>query len=95
MELRARTGVTPITNWRFRFLEQLGQYLLLTYLQYFTFLFFPITGMPVIALLLNRYDLYWAMSGTFYRYRDGGFINVHTTVLFRIVQLSPQAVPGP
>ena len=26
--------------------------------------------------LLNRYDLYWARSGTFYRYGDGGFINV-------------------
>ena len=28
--------------------------------------------------LLNRYDLYWARSGTFYRYGDGGFINVCT-----------------
>ena len=25
---------------------------------------------------LNRYDLYWATEGTFYRYGDGGFMNV-------------------
>ena len=42
---------------------------LLTYLQYS--LFFRTS-------LLNRYDLYWAKSGTFYRYGDGGFINVCT-----------------
>ena len=42
---------------------------LLTYLKYFLFLF---------TSLLNRYDLYWARSGTFNRYGDGGFINVRT-----------------
>ena len=26
--------------------------------------------------LLNRYDLFWAGSGIFYRYGDGGFVNV-------------------
>ena len=41
---------------------------LLTYLHYHCFLF--------SHNLLNRYDLYWARSGTFYRYGDGGFINV-------------------
>ena len=38
----------------------------LTYLQFF------------FLNLLNRYDLYWAKSGTFNRYGDGGFINVRT-----------------
>ena len=41
---------------------------LLMYLQHYYFLF--------SHNLLNRYDLYWAKSGTFYRYGDGGFINV-------------------
>ena len=27
-------------------------------------------------IFLNRFDLYYAKSGTFYRYGDGGFINV-------------------
>ena len=39
-----------------------------TYLQKFSFLF-PHD-------ILNRYDLYWAKTGTFFRYGDGGFINV-------------------
>jgi hypothetical protein len=43
---------------------------LLEYLQYFCFHF--------SHNLLNRYDLYWAKSGTFYRDGDGGFVNVRT-----------------
>ena len=43
---------------------------LLSYLQDFCFLF--------SHDLLNRYDIIWARSGTFYRYGDGGFINVRT-----------------
>jgi hypothetical protein len=49
---------------------------LLTYLQYF--LFFLIT-------LLNRYELYWARNGTFYRYGDGGSINVRSTLSFKSI----------
>ena len=30
--------------------------------------------------LLNRYVLFWARSGTFYRYGDGGFMNVCTPI---------------
>ena len=41
--------------------------LLLTYLQYL---------ISFSHNILNRYDLYWAKSGIFYRYGDGGFINV-------------------
>ena len=41
-----------------------------TYLQYFLFYF--------SHNLLYRYDLYWARSGTFYRYGNGGFINACT-----------------
>ena len=44
---------------------------LLTFLQYFLFFLTP--------LLIYRYDLYWAKSGKFYRYGDGGFINVRTS----------------
>ena len=65
MELTAQTTATPITNYRFRLVEQLGQYVL-PILNYFP------------HNLLNRYDLYWAKSGTFNRYGDGGFINVRT-----------------
>ena len=36
--------------------------------------------------LLNRYDLYWAKSGTFYRYGDGGFINVRTPSFKSVTQ---------
>ena len=65
MELKARTGVTRIMNWGFHLVEQLGQYF---------------TNVSSIFFShshdLNRYDLYWAKSGTFYRYGDGGFINV-------------------
>jgi hypothetical protein len=43
---------------------------LLEYLQYFCF--------PFSHNLLNRFDLYWAKSGTFNRDGDGGFINVRT-----------------
>ena len=32
-----------------------------------------------LTFLLNRFDLYYAKSGTFYRYGDGGFINVRIT----------------
>ena len=48
-----------------------GSVLFQTYLCFLSlfFLSFPYN-------LLNRYDLYWARSGTFYRYEDGGFINV-------------------
>ena len=38
-----------------------------------------------LITLLNRYDLYFAKSGTFYRYGDGGFINVRITPSFRPV----------
>jgi hypothetical protein len=44
---------------------------LLEYLQYFCFPFSHTN-------LLNRFDLYWAKSGTFNRNGDGGFINVRT-----------------
>ena len=35
--------------------------------------------------LLNRYDLYWAKSGSFNRYGDGGYINVSSTPSFKPV----------
>ena len=69
MELTAQTMATPITNYRFRLVEQLGQYVLPIF-NFFSFFF--------SHSLLNRYDLYWAKSGTFNRYGDGGFINVRT-----------------
>ena len=65
MELTAQTMATLITNYQFRLVKQLGQYVLPI------FKFFSHN-------LLNRYDLYWAKSGTFNRYGDGGFINVRT-----------------
>ena len=52
----------------------------LTYLQYFCFLFSNRHN------LLNRYDLYWARSGTFYRNGDGGFINVRTPSFKPVIQ---------
>ena len=48
----------------------------LAYLQYFSFHF--------SHNLFYRYDLYWARSGTFYRYGDGGYINVRT-LFFKLV----------
>ena len=48
------------------------------YLQYF-YIFFSHD-------FLKRYDLYWARSGTFYRYGDGGFINVRTPSFKRLIQ---------
>ena len=48
------------------------------YLQYF-YIFFSHD-------FLKRYDLYWARSGTFYRYGDGGFINVRTQTFKRLIQ---------
>ena len=48
--------------------RKIGSVFLVMYLQYFVSFF--------SYSLLNRYDLYWARSGKFYRYGDGGFINV-------------------
>ena len=36
--------------------------------------------------LLNQYDLYWAKSGTFYRYGDDRFINVRTPIFKPVTQ---------
>ena len=60
--------VTPITNYRFRLVEQLGQYIQPIFNSMFSFL--------LSHNHLNRYDLFWAKSGSFTRYGDGGFINV-------------------
>ena len=49
--------------------EQLGQYFLLIFIISVSFFSHN---------LQNRYDTYWAVSGTFYRYGDGGYVNVRT-----------------